>query len=275
MKKLELTNESIFESIRHLDANGYEYWTARELMLILEYKQWRRFSDTIDKAKDACMASGNDVDDHFANVGKMVKAGVASKKIDDYKLTRYACYLIAMNGDPRKKAIALAQTYFAIKTRQQEITENYDKLSEEQRRIAIRSELKTHNKSLADAAKTSGVQSSLEYAIFQNKGYQGLYGGLTAKGIHKNKNLKKNQKILDYMGSTELAANLFRATQTNEKLRREHIKGKENAYNTHYQVGKKIRQTIKELGGVMPENLPTPEKGINQIEFKDKKLLKD
>ena len=187
-------------------------------------------------------------------------------------LSRYACYLIVMNGDPRKEVISVGQTYFAIKTRQQELIEYYDILSEDQKRLAIRKEMIEHNKSLAEAAQMAGVITPKEYAIFQNKGYQGLYGGLGAKDIHKKKGLKKGQQILDHMGSTELAANLFRATQTDEKLRRENITGKEKAYNTHYEVGKKVRETIKELGGTMPEDLPTPEKSISQIEREQKKL---
>jgi len=202
----------------------------------------------------------------------MVHAGVATKSVNDIMLSRYACYLIVMNGDPRKEVISVGQTYFAIKTRQQELIEYYDILSEDQKRLAIRKEMIEHNKSLAEAAQMAGVITSKEYAIFQNKGYQGLYGGLGAKDIHKKKGLKKGQQILDHMGSTELAANLFRATQTDEKLRRENITGKEKAYSTHYEVGKKVRETIKELGGTMPEDLPTPEKSISQIEREQKKL---
>ncbi len=270
---IELINESLFESIKHINEYGMEYWTARELMPVLEYKQWRQFSDAIDRAKKACETSGNRVFDYFADARKIVKTGVATKEIEDYHLSRYACYLIAMNGDPRKKAIAMAQSYFAIKTRQQELSENFEKLSEEQKRLAIRGELKHHNKSLADAAHEAGVETSRDYAIFQNYGYMGLYGGLKAQDIAKRKGLKKGQAILDHMGSTELAANLFRATQTDEKLRRDHVKGKAAANTTHFAVGKKVRETIKELGGTMPEDLPTPDKSIKQIESEQKKLL--
>ena len=270
---IELINESLFESIKHINEYGMEYWTARELMPVLEYKQWRQFSDAIDRAKKACETSGNRVFDYFADARKIVKTGVATKGIEDYHLSRYACYLIAMNGDPRKKAIAMAQSYFAIKTRQQELSENFEKLSEEQKRLAIRGELKHHNKSLADAAHEAGVETSRDYAIFQNYGYMGLYGGLKAQDIAKRKGLKKGQAILDHMGSTELAANLFRATQTDEKLRRDHVKGKAAANTTHFAVGKKVRETIKELGGTMPEDLPTPDKSIKQIESEQKKLL--
>ena len=268
-------NEQTFESIKHISENGEEYWLARELMLVLDYKRWDKFLNIIEKAKNACKGSNNILSEHFSQVGKMINiANGAVRNIGDIKLSRYACYLIAQNGDSRKKAIALAQTYFAIKTRQQEISENYNILSEEQKSLAIRNEIVEHNKSLADSANKAGVCTSKEYAIFQNKGYQGLYGGLGAKEIHKKKGLKKNQKILDHMGSTELAANLFRATQTDEKLRRENIKGKEKAYQTHFEVGKKVRQTIKELGGTMPEDLPTPEKSIKEIEKEHQKLIK-
>lgn len=270
---VELINESLFESIKHINEYGMEYWTARELMPVLEYKQWRQFSDAIKRAKKACETSGNRVFDYFADARKIVKTGVATKEIEDYHLSRYACYLIAMNGDSRKKAIAMAQSYFAIKTRQQELSENFEKLSEEQKRLAIRGELKHHNKSLADAAHEAGVETSRDYAIFQNFGYMGLYGGLKAQDIAKRKGLKKGQAILDHMGSTELAANLFRATQTDEKLRRDHVKGKAAANTTHFAVGKKVRETIKELGGTMPEDLPTPDKSIKQIESEQKKLL--
>jgi len=275
MNDIEKINETLFESIKHVNEYGQEFWSARELMPLLEYKQWRRFEDAIERAKISCELSGHAVSEHFADVGKtspMPNGGF--KTIEDYNLSRYACYLIAMNGDPRKEAIALAQTYFAVKTRQQELIENYEELSEDQRRLAIRQEMKKHNKSLADAAHEAGVIEPIDYAIFQNAGYRGLYGGLSRKDIHSRKGLKKNQDILDHMGSTELAANLFRATQTEEKLRRDKIKGKYNANNTHYEVGKKVRETIADLGGTMPENLPTPDKSIQQIEKETKKKLK-
>lgn len=263
-------SEQTFERIKHLDENGVEFWYARELQAALEYAQWRRFAESIDRAKEACRASGFAVEDHFADVGKMVDLGSGSKReIADVKLTRYACYLVVMNGDPRKGVIALGQTYFAVKTREQE---GFEKLTEDQKRLAIRGELTEHNKSLAEAARNAGVTTPQDYAVFQNKGYQGLYGGLGAKQIHERKGLKKSQNILDHMGSTELAANLFRATQTDEKLRRENIRGKFAANKTHFEVGKKVRETIRELGGTMPEDLPTPEKSVKQIEKETKKL---
>lgn len=268
-------SEETFESIKHVNEYGNEFWYARELQSILEYTEWRNFQKLIEKAQTACENSDMAVDECFVEVNKtspMPNGGV--KLIDDYILSRYACYLIVMNGDPRKEVIAVGQTYFAVKTRQQELIDRYDELSEDQKRLAIRKEMKAHNKSLAEAAQKAGVIKSYDFAIFQNYGYQGLYGGLGAKEIHARKGLKENEQILDHMGSTELAANLFRATQTDEKLRRENIRGKEKANQTHYEVGRKVRQTIAELGGTMPEDLPTPEKSIKQIESEQKKRLK-
>lgn len=268
--------DTLFESIKHINDYGQEFWYARELQTVLEYKRWDKFQNVIDKAMNACKNSKNSIDDHFSQVGKMVDLGSgAQREIQDYELSRYACYLIVMNGDSSKEIIALGQTYFAVKTRQQELIENFDDLTEDKKRLAIRGEMIAHNKSLAEAAKMAGVSDSRDYAIFQNCGYQGLYGGLGVKEIHKRKGLKKSQKILDHMGSTELAANLFRATQTDEKIRREQIQGKKEANQTHYEVGKKVRQTIQELGGTMPEDLPTPAKSIKQIEKEQKKLLND
>lgn len=267
-------SDETFESIRHINEYGKEFWYARELQKVLEYTEWRNFSKTISKAIEACENSGNDIGDHFVEVNKMVAIGSGvQRQVEDMMLSRYACYLIVMNGDPRKEVIAVGQTYFAVKTRQQEMIDHYDELTEDQKRLAIRNEMKAHNKSLAEAAQMAGVIEQRDFAIFQNYGYQGLYGGLGAKEIHARKGLKKNEQILDHMGSTELAANLFRATQTDEKLRRDNIQGKDNANRTHFEVGKKVRQTIAELGGTMPEDLPIPEKSIRQIESEQKKRL--
>ena len=277
-------SDQTFEDIKHINEYGQEYWLARELQTILGYNSWRRFSDAIERAKLACKNSGYEVDEQFADAVKtspMPNGGV--REIEDFALSRYACYLIVMNGDPRKEIIAIGQTYFAVKLTPQELKyyqdlvkiENYEELSEDQKRLAIRNEMKRHNIALADAAHDAGVIEQKDYAIFQNKGYQGLYGGLGVKEIHARKGLKKSEKILDHMGSTELAANLFRATQTEEKLRRENIKGKAAANQAHYDVGRKVRQTIQELGGTMPEDLPTPEKSVKQIEREvERKKLK-
>lgn len=266
-----------FEGIRQFDAEGNEYWVARDLQPLLEYAAWDKFKRVIEKSMEACRQSGNVVDDHFSQMAKMVDIGSGAKReIEDYRLSRYACYLIVQNGDPSKPVIANGQTYFALQTRRQELNDNeaFARLSENDKRLAIRNELAEHNKHLAAAAKDAGVETPIDYAIFQDHGYKGLYGGRGAKDIHTIKGLKKSQKILDHMGSTELAANLFRATQTEEKLRRDQVRGKQKANQTHYEVGKKVRQTIDELGGTMPEALPAPEKSIQQIESAKKKLEK-
>ncbi len=265
--------ESLFESIKHINEYDQEFWYARDLQIALEYSKWENFKKVIDKAIISCENSDSNASDHFAEVGKMVYIGSgAGREIEDYELSRYACYLVVQNGDSRKKVIALGQSYFAVKTRQQDLIEHYNELNEDQKRLAIRKEMIEHNKQLVAAAKDAGVETSLEYAIFQNYGYMGLYGGLRAQDIKARKKLKKSQNILDHMGYEELAANLFRATQTEAKLRRDHVSGKENANQTHYEVGKKVRETIKDLGGTMPEDLPTPEKSIKQIEREQKKL---
>ncbi|RHQ97413.1 DNA damage-inducible protein D [Peptoclostridium sp. AF21-18] len=275
MNDIENYNDIVFEKIKQIDENGVEFWYARDLQLIFEYREWRNFTKVIDKAKEACLNSGLNIIDHFIYINKNITlSNNATRKIEDIKLTRYACYLIVQNSDPRKSIVALGQTYFSMQTRKQELQENFDSLSEEQKRLAIRKDLKEHNKHLVNAASDAGVKTAIDYARFQNFGYKGLYGGLDAKGIHTKKGLEKNQKILDHMGSTELAANLFRATQTEDKLRREEIKGKENANNTHFEVGKVVRNTIKELGGTMPEDLPTPTKSIKELEKEEKQKKK-
>ena len=268
--ELTTNHHKTFESIKRVDDKGNEYWLARELLPILEYSSWDKFKSVLNKAILACEKSGNVATEHFSQMGKLVQIGSGAERyIEDYdcKLSRYACYLIVQNADSSKPVIANGQTYFAIQTRRQELQDNknFAGLSEDERRLMLRNELSEHNKSLVSAAKQSGVETGLDYAIFQDHGYKGLYGGLGAKDIHASRNLKKSQKILDYMGSTELAANLFRATQTEEKLRRDNIQGKNNANQTHYAVGKKVRETIKELGGTMPEKLPVPEKSITQL----------
>lgn len=276
-KRIAEKHHATFEGLRHFDADGNEYWLARQLAGVLEYSQYRHFLPVVERAKEACINSGQSAADHFEDVLTMVEIGSGAKRqIEDMRLSRYACYLIVQNADPAKPIIANGQTYFAIQTRRQELADDatFARLTEDEKRLAIRNELAQHNKYLAAAAKDAGVETSLDYAIFQDHGYRGLYGGLTAKDIHARKSLKKSQKILDHMGSTELAANLFRATQTEEKLKREQVRGKQRANQTHYEVGQKVRQTIKELGGTMPEALPTPEHGIKQIESAKEKLEK-
>ena len=253
-------NKTVFEQIKETDNNGNEFWTARKLSKILEYAEFRNFLPVIDRAKEACRNSGQSVENHFVDFHEMVGIGSgAERKMESVKLSRYACYLIVQNADPGKEIVALGQTYFAVQTRLQEIQQMdaYRQLkTEEEKRMFLRKEMSDHNKHLAEAAKSAGVIEPVDYAIFQNHGYMGLYGGLDAKGIHRRKALKESENILDHMGSTELAANLFRATQTEEKLKRENIKGKQKANQTHFEVGKKVRKTIQEIGGTMPENLP-------------------
>lgn len=261
--------QNIFEKIKHFSDDGQEYWCARELAQILDYSEYRHFKPVVEKAKKACTNSNYKLKDHFEEVLDMVEIGSgAERQLDETRLSRYACYLIVQNGDPRKEIIARGQTYFAIQTRRQELENDSDfkGLSEDKKRLLLRNELREQNKNLASAAKDAGVKDGLEFAVFQDHGYKGLYGGLKAKDIHTKKKLKKSQQILDYMGSTELAANLFRTTQTEDKLRREKVKGKTKANQTHYEVGKKVRETIEELGGTMPEKLPVAETSIKQIE---------
>ena len=276
-KNIEKLHHKTFEDIKHVGTNGREFWMARQLSKVLEYAEFRNFLPVIEKAKKACENSGQKISDHLVEMHEMINLGKGGKReMPSYALSRYACYLIVQNADPGKSVIANGQTYFAIQTRRQELAddEKFQQLKEEEKRLFLRNEMKEHNKQLVEAAQQAGVETSIDFAIFQNHGYKGLYGGLDAKGIHKNKSLKKNQQILDNMGSTELAANLFRATQTDEKLRREKIKGKTKANDTHFEVGKKVRQTIAEIGGTMPENLLIPEDDLKKLKRKMKKLTK-
>ena len=265
-----MRTEETFESIKHIDENGIEFWYARELQNILNYVEWRKFENVITKAKVTCENVDINVFDHFVDVDKMVSIGSgAEKAISDYKLTRYACYLIAQNGDNRKKVIALAQTYFAVQTRKQELSrQEYEQLSEDDKRLYTRNNVKDKNKYLFDTAKLAGVKN---YGKFNNYGYKGLYNGETAKDIAQRKGISSKDDILDYMSSTELAANLFRITQTDDVLKNKQIKNEKDACITHHQVGKAVRDTIKKIGGTMPEELPTPEKSTKQIE-KEKNL---
>ena len=262
---------SPFEEIRRTTSAGNEFWSSRDFANVLGYSDYRNFESVIEKARVSCFTSGQRVEDHFVEITEMIEIGKGGQRsVKTVLLSRYACYLAVQNADPSKEIVALGQTYFAVQTRRQELT---DQQLEDERRILLRSEMKKHNAQLADAARESGVVEARDYAIFQNHGYAGLYGGLTAKDIHVRKGLKKSQQILDHMGSTELAANLFRATQTEEKLRREKIFGKDKANRAHREVGSKVRQTIKELGGTMPENLPTAE-SILKLEAQKHKALK-
>ncbi len=266
----EYTNK-IFEDIKHIDEKGNEYWLARELQNILEYTQWRRFEHTIDKAMTACKKSNISISDQFADIGKLIKHGKGGiRRIADYKLTRYACYLIAQNGDSRKKVIALAQSYFAIQTRKQELSEKeYSKLTEDEKRLYRRNQARSGNYNLNKTAVKSGVK---DLARFHNAGYKGLYNGETADDIFKRKKLRYREDILDNMGSEELADNIFRIAQTDAKLKRDNVDNEYTANSVHYEVGKKVRNTIKELGGTMPEDLPTPDKSLKKVEKESKKL---
>lgn len=261
-----------FETIRRTNPAGNEFWSSRDFAKVLGYADYRNFQSVIESARTACFNSGQRVEDHFVEVTDMVEIGSgAQRSVKTVMMSRYACYLVIQNADPAKEIVSHGQTYFAVQTRRQELS---DAEIEEQRRLSIRSELRKHNSQLADAAKDAGVVEPRDYAIFQNHGYIGLYGGLGAQDIHRRKGLKQGEQILDHMGSTELAANLFRATQAEEKLRRERIIGKDKANTAHREVGAKVRQTIQELGGTMPEELPTAE-SIKKLESKTRKTLKD
>ena len=292
MNELEVQQKKLFDDLRHFDENGNEYWLARELQTALQYAKWENFHKVIKTAQIACKISQQNVSDHFTEVKKMVEMPTKPRKnqtadfgfpdvrktkmkpVTDYKLTRYACYLIVMNGDPRKEVIAWGQTYFAVKTRQQELAELYEQLSEDEKRLFIRGDIKQKNMLLAEAAHKAGIITNQEYAAFQDSGYRGLYGGLTARDIAENKGLQNGEEILDFMGSEELAANLFRITQTEAKMRREGTDTPAKANAAHYQVGKAVRQTIAELGGTMPEDLPTPDKSVKELETETRRQIK-
>ena len=260
------TSQSIFDSIKHMTDYDAEYWLARELMPILGYDTWRNFEEAIKRAKKSCENAGKSIEEEFL-LAPTKTSEAWGRPWQDYILSRYACYLIAQNGDPRKMEIAQAQTYFAVKTREREVSEQ---LLEDKRRVMLREEMKSHNTQLAKAAKEAWVIESVDYAIFQNFGYKWLYDWLDSKGIHKKKWLKKSQKILDHMWSEELAANLFRATQAEAKLKREGVSGKNEANKAHHEVGKTVRKTIKDLGGTMPEELPASD-GIGRAKTRIKK----
>ena len=271
--KLSKKTRATFESIKKTDENGVEYWTARDLSKVLGYTEYRNFLPAARKAWTACSESGQNPNYHFVVFHDMIVVGKgAERKVDHIKITRYGCYLTVQNADSSKPIVAQAQTYFAIQTRRAELLLDGSELTEEeQRRLLLRGEMKKHNVQLAGAAKNAGVTTSRDYAIFQNAGYEGLYAGLNKKDIHDRKGLSKSQDILDHMGSTELAANLFRATQTEEKLKKDKITGKEKANQVHRQIGAKVRKAIKDIGGTMPEDLPVAE-SIKKLERKEKRL---
>ncbi len=291
MADLKAKEYKQFEDIKHIDESGTEFWYARELAVSLEYVQWRNFAKVIDRAMLACQNSGFSITDHFVEVGKVVEmpskprknnaeigfvevSKTKTKTIVDYELTRYACYLIVQNGDPRKEVIALGQTYFAIQTRRQEVQEYFNRLDEDNKRLVIRGDIKQWNQMLAESAHNAGVITDEEFAIFQNAGYMGLYGGETVADIHRRKGLAPGQKILDYMNSQELIANLFRISLADEKLKKENITDTESANILHNQVGQEVRATIKRVGGTLPENQPTPQKSIDEITKEQLKKLK-
>ena len=274
MSKLIAKEYKCFEDIKNIRDDGTEFWYARDLALALDYTKWENFHKVIKRAMIACENSGHDCSCDFPEVRKIVSAGATSKPVLDYELTRYACYLVVQNGDPRKEIIALGQTYFAIQTYRQEVADRFNQLDEDSRRLVVRGDIKQWNQLLAETARNAGVITNEEFAIFQNAGYMGLYGGLTVDDIHHKKGLAVGQKILDYMGSTELIANLFRISQTEEKLRKDNISDAHTATAVHHTVGKEVRKAIEEIGGTMPEDLPTPEKSIAQIEKEQMARLK-
>ena len=271
MNQVKEYTEKIFEGIKHIDEFGNEYWFARELQNVLGYHQWRSINDLIERAKVACKESKHNIDDHFAVQRKMVDIGSKTKrKVLDYKLSRYACYLLVMNGNPNKRIIALAQTYFAIQTRKQELSEKeYNELTEDEKRLYRRNQIRKGNNSLNKTAADAGVKN---FGEFHNAGYKGLYNGETADDIFKRKKLRYREDILDNMGSEELADNIFRIAQTDAKLKRDKVDNEYTANSVHYEVGKEVRNSIKRLGGTMPENLHTPNKSLKELEKENLKL---
>lgn len=274
MSDLMAKEYKCFEDIKQTRLDGSEYWCARELARVLDYNKWENFHKVIKRAMIACENSGRTVTDDFPEARKIVSAGATTKPVLDYELSRYACYLIVQNGDPRKEVIALGQTYFAIQTYRQEVADRFNQLDEDSRRLVVRGDIKQWNQLLAETARNAGVITAEEFAIFQNAGYVGLYGGMTVDDIHKKKGLVIGQKILDYMGSTELIANLFRISQTEEKLRKDEVNDAATATSTHHSVGKEVRAAIEKIGGTMPEDLPTPEKSIAQLEKEQMERLR-
>ncbi len=274
----QIPHTSPFDAIRHEDEHGKDYWSARELGKLLGYGEYRKFKNAIEKAEEACQNSGQAVADHFVHVGGMIEVGKgARRKVEDVHLTRYACYLLVENADPSKPIVALGQAYFAVQTRRQEIADELEltALPEDQKRIILRSMLATFNVRLQEAAQQAGVIEPSDFATFYDHGYMGLYGGLRENDIHTRKGLTSDkQKISDYMGSEELGANIFRATQVDAKLRRDQVNTKGQANVTHYQVGQEVREAIKRLGGTMPEDLPTPEKSIQELQREEQQRLK-
>jgi len=274
MAKLNAKEYKSFEDIKRTE-DGVEFWLARELAPVLEYSKWENFHKVIKRAMLACKNSGYSVDDCFPEVRKSIISGKGRQSsVIDYKLTRYACYLIVQNGDPRKEIIALGQTYFAIQTRRAEVADTFNQLDENNKRLVVRGNIKQWNQLLAEAARNAGVITDEEFAIFQNSGYMGLYGGLTVADIHARKGLKDGEKILDYMGSTELIANLFRISQTEEKLKKDEVSSAVEANNVHYAIAEKIRKAMIDMDTTLPENMPTPEKSIQVIEREEIKKLR-
>jgi len=276
MTKLNAAEYAPFEAIKQVDDLGNEFWRARDLQEVLGYAEWRNFHKALERAMIACRNSGFGVDDHFVEANKMVAIGSgAMRPALDYELSRYACYLIVQNGDPRKEIVALGQTYFAIQTRRQELADTFNQLDENNKRLVVRGNIKQWNLLLAEAAHNAGVITDEEFAVFQNSGYMGLYGGLTVADIHTRKGLKTHEKILDYMGSTELIANLFRISQTEEKLRIDQASTATEANETHYEIAAKIRAAMVDMGTTLPEDLPTPKQSIQAVEREELERLRD